>query len=96
MEKPIKERVSECVAITKKLVDSLYLPDDSPEIVELREHMNTYIRTGTPWVGVVDFSRWGRMAHCNFHTKAGKTIEVTLKAIPKPGTVPKNNVVNLD
>jgi hypothetical protein len=28
--------------------------------------------------------------------KAGKTIEVTLKAISKPGTVPKNNGINLD
>jgi hypothetical protein len=85
MEKSQGDRVKECVNIMKKLTDSLQLPADSEELIELREHMNTYIKTGDEWVGTVDFSRWGRIAHCVFPKKA-KPVEVTLKAIVKKNT----------
>jgi methionyl-tRNA synthetase len=86
MEKSIQDRVKECVNIVKKLTESLGLPDDCPEVTELRAHMNTYIRSGEPWSGVVDFSAWGRMAHCNFPRGANKPVEVTLKACKKAGS----------
>lgn len=79
MDKPIQDRVKECVNIMKKLTESLGLPEDSPELVELRGHMNTYIKSGDAWSGVVDFSPWGRMAHCNFPKGANKPVEVVLK-----------------
>jgi hypothetical protein len=85
MEKSQGDRVKECVNIMKKLTDSLQLPADSEELIELREHMNTYIKTGDEWTGTVDFSRWGRIAHCVFPKKA-KPVEVTLKAILKKNT----------
>jgi len=83
MEKSIQDRVKECVNITKKLTESLGLPDDCPEVVNLRMHMNNYIRSGEPWSGVVDFSAWGRMAYCNFPRNSNKPVEVTLKAYKK-------------
>ena len=47
----------------------------------MRGQMNTYIRTGEAWKGVVDFSRWGREAHCVFPKYKNQTVEVTLKVI---------------
>lgn len=79
MQKPIADRVRECVTIMKKLTEQLQLPEDSPDVVELRGHMNTYIKTGVAWTGEVDFSRWGRIAHCVFPHAASKSVEVTLK-----------------
>jgi hypothetical protein len=86
MEKSIQDRVKECVNIVKKLTESLGLPDDCPEVTELRGHMNNYIRSGESWSGVVDFSAWGRMAHCDFPRNANKSVAVTLKAYKKPGS----------
>jgi len=75
------DRTRETISIMRKLTDSLQLDPESPEIVELRQHMNTYIRTGEPWTGVIDFSRWGREAHCVFPLYKKQLVEVTLKAI---------------
>ena len=49
----------------------------------MRGQMNTYIRTGEAWKGVVDFSRWGREAHCVFPKYKNQTVEVTLKVIKR-------------
>jgi len=80
MEKPQSERVRECLNIMKKLTESLELPSDSDELAALRSHMNAYIKTGDAWSGTVDFSRWGRIAHCVFPKQANKQVEVTLKS----------------
>lgn len=81
MEKPQSDRVRECLNIMKKLTESLQLPNDSDELAELRTHMNLYIKTGDEWVGTVDFSRWGRTAHCVFPKHPTKLVEVTLKSL---------------
>ena len=86
MEKSPQERVKECIAIIRKLTENLGIPDDSPEVVELRGKMNDYIRSGDSWTGMVDFSPWGRMAECVFPRLAGKSVEVTLKVISKRTT----------
>jgi len=86
MEKSTQERVKECIAIIRKLTEKLGLPDDSPEVVELRGKMNDYIRSGESWSGTVDFSPWGRTAECVFPRLAGKPVEVTLKVISKRTT----------
>ena len=83
MDKSQNDRVRECIIIIKKLTETLQLPADDPDVNELRSHMNTYIKTGEPWSGAIDFSRWGRIAHCNFPKEASATVEVTLKAIKK-------------
>ena len=82
-DKPIGDRVRECVRIVKKLTENLQLPNESPEVEELRAHMNTYIKTGVPWTGTVSFAPWGRIAHCTFPQKASETVEVVLKVDQK-------------
>jgi len=79
MDKSQNDRVRECLAIMKKITDSLLLPSDDVHVSELRSHMNTYIRTGEEWNGVVDFAYWGRSAHCSFPRLASKPVTVTLK-----------------
>ena len=81
-EKPVADRIKECITIISKLTNSLKLPKNSPEIKELREHMNTYIKTGEGWTGEVQFLRWNRIAHCKFPKYAINHVEVTLKHIP--------------
>jgi hypothetical protein len=86
MDKSPQERVKECITIIRKLTENLALPEDAPEVAELRGRMNDYIRTGDAWSGTVDFKRWGRIAECNFPKRAGRSVEVTLKAISKQTT----------
>ena len=81
--KSTADRVTETIRIIRKLTESLQLDAESPEIAELRGHMNTYIRDGEAWKGVVDFSRWGREAHCVFPKYKNQTVEVTLKVIKR-------------
>lgn len=81
MDKSQNDRVRECITIMRKITDTLLLPPDDASVNELRGHMNTYIKTGEEWAGTVDFSYWGRMAHCSFPKLASKKVEVTLKAI---------------
>lgn len=78
-DKPVAERVKDCMAIIKKITVELGIPNESPEVTELRQRMNDYIRTGETWSGTVDFAPWGRYAECVFPKQAGKTVEVTLK-----------------
>ena len=79
MDKSQAEREKDCLAIIKKITIELGIPNESPEVSELRGKMNDYIRTGEPWSGTVDFAPWGRYAECVFPKQAGKTVEVTLK-----------------
>jgi hypothetical protein len=81
--KSTADRVTETIRIVRKLTETLQLDAESPEIAELRQHMNTYIRTGDAWKGIVDFSRWGREAHCVFPKYKNQTVEVTLKVIKR-------------
>lgn len=85
-EKSIQDRLKECVAIIRKLTENLGIPDDAPEVVELRGRMNDYIKSGEPWTGTVDFKAWGRMAECVFPRLAGRPVEVTLKSTSKRTT----------
>jgi len=82
--KTINERATECVRIITKLTDPLGLaiPADSAEVVELRQKMNEYIRSGESWAGTVNFSRFdNRLAVCIFPKRADKTVSVILRKI---------------
>jgi len=83
-EKPIANRLKEVVEVMKKLTTDLGLPLDSPEVQELKGHLDAYVREGTVWEGTVDFSAYGRKAIVNLPKSATKTIEVTLKALYIP------------
>lgn len=77
-EKPIADRVKECMAILND-IQSLGIPSFSPELVKLRDHMNNYIRDGTCWSGTIDFSAYGRIAEVVFPRRADKAVEVLLR-----------------
>jgi hypothetical protein len=83
-EKPIAQRLKEVVEVMKKLTTDLGLPLESPEVQELKGHLDAYVREGTVWEGTVDFSAYGRKAVVNLPKSATKTIEVMLKAIYVP------------
>lgn len=73
----MEERLRQTVEILKKITGDLGIPYSSPEVQELKGCLNTFVRTGEPWSGEVDFSRWGRRAVVNL-TRAG-AVEVTLR-----------------
>jgi hypothetical protein len=77
-EKPVADRVKECAAILTD-IQSLGIPSFSPELAKLRGHMNEYIRDGTCWSGVIDFSAYGRIAEVVFPRRADKPVEVLLR-----------------
>jgi len=69
------------MVILKKITEDLGIPYNSPEVQELKGHMNTFVRTGEPWEGSVMFGPWGRIARCAF-TRKGH-MEVTLEVLRK-------------
>lgn len=77
-EKPVADRVKECMAILND-IQALGIPSLSPELVKLRGHMNEYIRDGTCWTGVIDFSAYGRIAEVILPRRADKAVEVLLR-----------------
>jgi len=88
-DKSMADRAKECVRIITKLTDPLGLAigADTKEVIELREIMNDYIRSGIEWSGTVDFSRFdNRVAVCFFPKSANKTVSVILKKINKQTT----------
>jgi hypothetical protein len=81
-EKPKDMRVKEIVEILKKIT-SLGIPLDSPDVQELKQHFDKYIKEGECWSGTVPFLSYGRIAVVNLPKKADKTVEVTLKVPDK-------------
>ena len=79
-EKPQADRLKESVTILKKLTHDLGMSYDSPEIQELKGHLDAYIREGTCWAGTIPFPTYGRSAKVNLPRASHRTIEVTLIA----------------
>ena len=82
-EKPIAQRLSETMEIIKNISD-LGIPLDSPEVAELRVHLNSYVKEGICWNGSISFLRFGRIAEVNLPRRTDKSIEVTLR-LPRAG-----------
>lgn len=78
-EKPVADRVRESITILKKLTNDLGMSMESPEVQELKQRFDAYIKNGTCWSGHIVFSSYGRIADVNLPQKASKTIEVTLR-----------------
>jgi hypothetical protein len=78
-EKPIGDRARESVTILKKLTNDLGMSIDSPEVQELKQRVDAYIKNGTCWSGYIVFSSYGRIADVNLPQKATKPITVTLR-----------------
>ena len=78
-EKPVADRVRETVTLLKKLTNDLGMSMESPEVQELKQRLDAYIKTGTCWKGHIVFSSYGRIADVNLPQKASKPIELTLR-----------------
>ncbi len=80
-DKPKEDRLKETIEILKN-IESLGIPLDSPEVKELKDHLNAYVKDGICWSGTISFLNYGRIAEVNLPKRADKTIEVTLR-IPR-------------
>jgi hypothetical protein len=79
-EKPIAKRLKEVVELLGKLTGELGIPLESPEVQELKGHLDAYVRDGLCWSGTVSFEAWDhRVAHVILPKSATKPIEVILK-----------------
>lgn len=77
-EKPQADRIRESLEILKEL-NGLGIPSVSPEVQELRDRFNDYIREGVCWSGTISFLRFGRIAEVTLPRRADKSIEVKLR-----------------
>jgi len=77
-EKPIGDRVKESVEIMRDF-QRLEIPLQCPEVLELKQHLDLYIKEGTCWSGSIDFLRFGRIAEVDLPRRADKAIEVRLR-----------------
>lgn len=82
-EKPVGDRVSECMEILHS-IKSLGIPVACSEVMELREHFNRYIQEGVCWSGTIDFRRFGRIAEVDLPRRVDKTVTVNLR-LPRAG-----------
>ncbi len=77
-DKPQAERIKECVHILREIV-GLGIPIHAPEVQELKQHIDSYIKEGVCWSGSVNFSAYGRIAEVDLPRRADKFVEVTLR-----------------
>lgn len=77
-EKSKEDRLKESLEIFRSL-KTLGIPFDSPEVQELKQYIDAYVRDGVCWTGTISFLRFGRIAEVNLPRRADKQIEVTLR-----------------
>lgn len=77
-EKPQEDRIQETLEILRS-IRSLGIPLDSPEVQELKDHFNAYVKNGLCWSGSISFERFGRIVDVNLPRRADKLVEVTLR-----------------
>ena len=82
-EKPKEQRLTECMNVLNDIM-KLGIPKTSPEVTKLREHISAYVKDGTCWTGVIDFSAYGRMAEVNLPKRADVAVEIRLR-VPRAG-----------
>jgi hypothetical protein len=80
MEKPQGERVKESIILLKQLAD-LGVGETTPSLQILRNHLNEWIRTGSPWAGKIEFPTYGRVADVVLPRRADRaaTVKFLLK-----------------
>jgi hypothetical protein len=74
-------RLQQTVAVLRKLTVELGIPYESPEVQELKERLDVFVRTGDPWEGTVSFLRWDRIADVQLTRKGN--VEITLRFVRK-------------
>jgi len=77
-EKSTSERVKESITLIKKLKE-LGLNEREPGYNAIRDHMNVWIKNGTPFKGLVEFTWLDRDAELTLPTEADKAATIVLK-----------------
>jgi hypothetical protein len=77
--KSVEARLKEVIEFRKKF-DELALPKDHPQIAELLEKLNDFVR-GQGFSGHVDLSDFGRTAVCKLSLQAHCVSKIVLRAI---------------
>ena len=85
MEKTQKARVKECVTLWRKLTVDLGIPHTYEGMLELKEEIDKYIKTGESFTGEIDIPAIGRTAAVIFPRESSKDVTITLR-ITKPQT----------
>ena len=78
-QKSIEARLKEVMEFRKKF-DELGLPQDHPQIVELIETMNRFVR-GQGFSGRIDLSDFGRTAICKLSLQPHCVSTIVLRAL---------------
>jgi hypothetical protein len=76
--KTTTERVKESITLLKKLKE-LGLNEREPGYNAIREHMNAWIKDGTPFEGLVEFTWLDRDAQLCLPTEVSKAATIVLK-----------------
>jgi hypothetical protein len=77
-EKTKEDRVREVVNILRDIA-ALGIPLNSPEVADLRTHLDAYVKDGICWDGTINFMRFGRMADVILPRRADKAISINLR-----------------
>ena len=86
MEKTHGARVKECVTLWRKLTVDLGIPHTYEGMLELKEEIDKYIKTGEPFKGEIEIPALGRTASVNFPRESSKDVTITLKVTTKSQT----------
>ena len=86
MEKTQGARVKECVTLWRKLTVDLGIPHTYEGMLELKEEIDKYIKTGEPFTGEIDIPAIGRTAAVIFPRESSKEVAITLKVHTTPQT----------
>jgi hypothetical protein len=86
MEKTQGARVKECVTLWRKLTVDLGIPHTYEGMLELKEEIDKYIKTGEPFKGEIEIPALGRTASVNFPRESSKDVTITLKVTTKSQT----------
>ena len=86
MEKTQGARVKECVTLWRKLTVDLGIPHTYEGMLELKEEIDKYIKSGEPFKGEIEIPALGRTASVNFPRESSKDVTITLKVTTKSQT----------
>ena len=86
MEKAQGARVKECVTLWRKLTVDLGIPHTYEGMLELKEEIDKYIKTGEPFTGEIDIPAIGRTAVIIFPRESSREVAITLKVKPTTQT----------
>ena len=86
MEKTQGARVKECVTLWRKLTVDLGIPHTYEGMLELKEEIDKYIKTGEPFKGEIEIPAVGRIASVDFPRESSKDVTITLKVMTKSQT----------